>query len=442
MSEHDARVRVDRLDWPTVLPWLALFRTARMALHPSKLGLALLLTALLYMGGMALDVIWGVPAGAVEAHQLDQPEPWSDLADLRAAAVEARRVSADAGVFEATVAEQQRAFGMLVRSAVALDFGVSRFLGGRGLASGGVMEALGHMLVVVPRWLVGWHPVFLLVYFAWAFFITAILGGAIARLAAQHACSDRRGSPTEALRFVGRRYPWFFLAPLIPAVLVMVIGVTLVIVGLLFNLPGLDIVGAVGYGLMLLAGVAAALLLVGLATGGHLLLPALAVEGTDAFDAISRAYSYVFGRPWRYLFYSALALVYGAVVYLALSLALFLALWLTWMCAGAAVFTEAEQGGDRFAAMLAQPGPAELLPRQETQELGVTGGVASIVLRGWTMLFITLLPAFAISYYFCANTWIYLLLRQAVDGTEMDDLFVEARPEAGVPPEKIEPAEG
>jgi hypothetical protein len=43
----------------------------------------------------------------------------------------------------------------------------------------------------------------------------------------------------------------------------------------------------------------------------------------------------------------------------------------------------------------------------------------------WLKLLIALLPAFTVSYYFCAYTWMYLLLRRAADGTEFDDLYLD-----------------
>ncbi len=40
----------------------------------------------------------------------------------------------------------------------------------------------------------------------------------------------------------------------------------------------------------------------------------ISTEGSDGFDGFSRAYSYVFSRPWHYLWFAIVALVYGAIV--------------------------------------------------------------------------------------------------------------------------------
>ena len=50
--------------------------------------------------------------------------------------------------------------------------------------------------------------------------------------------------------------------------------------------------------------------------GFNLMYPTVAVEGSDSFDAISRSFSYVFARPWRMLWYTVVAVVYGALCYL------------------------------------------------------------------------------------------------------------------------------
>ncbi|MFA9479812.1 hypothetical protein ACERK3_16120 [Phycisphaerales bacterium AB-hyl4] len=449
MSEYDTRVRVDRVDWYAVLPWLALLRTAAMALHPAKVVLALALVALLYAGGLALDVVWGaaVPDGAVQRYQVMSGEQYSRWMEAYREAAADDRAGEARGVFETTVAQQRSAFRRLLNSAVTLELGVGDFLMGRGSASRGLMGPMVEMLVTVPTWLIRTQPTFVLLYLLWAFLVTAILGGAIARLAALHACLNRRGSLVGAVRFVAARYPWFFLAPLTPVLLVVLIGVGMMIVGVLFNLPGLDVVGALLYGAMLMCGLVAALLVVGLATAGHLLLPAMAVEGTDAFDALSRTYNYTLGRPLHFLFYSLVSIVYGAAMYLVISLVLLLTLWLTWAFASQLVFTTVgDTGVNRFDALLAPPLANELVTGRPDVEVGVLSTMASVVMRGWVTLLAALLPAFAVSFYFCASTWIYLLLRRATDGTGFDDVFIAGELDgdtlgdaATMPPEKVEP---
>ncbi|NJL30993.1 MAG: hypothetical protein HC898_04845 [Phycisphaerales bacterium] len=134
---------------------------------------------------------------------------------------------------------------------------------------------------------------------------------------ALHACKDERLSPSKAVQFAGYRWIWLVGTPLLPLVLAMGMGLVLSLAGaFFFNWPVLDAAGALLFGVMLLVGVLITLLLVGWVLSLSLFYPALAVEGTDAFDAVSRCYNYVLGRPWRWLFYNVLALLYGAVCYI------------------------------------------------------------------------------------------------------------------------------
>lgn len=45
------------------------------------------------------------------------------------------------------------------------------------------------------------------------------------------------------------------------------------------------------------------------------MLAAISVEGSDSFDALSRSYSYVFQKPWKFIFYTSVAIIYGALVF-------------------------------------------------------------------------------------------------------------------------------
>ena len=45
--------------------------------------------------------------------------------------------------------------------------------------------------------------------------------------------------------------------------------------------------------------------------GTCFMFPTISVEGSDAFDAMSRAYTYVISRPKLFLWYYAVNIVYG-----------------------------------------------------------------------------------------------------------------------------------
>jgi hypothetical protein len=61
-------------------------------------------------------------------------------------------------------------------------------------------------------------------------------------------------------------------------------------------------------------------------------------------------------------------------------------------------------------------------------------------IRFWVRVVVYIAVGFLFSYFWCAATYIYFLLRQAVDATEMHEVAVEEEPEAyGLPPMSSEP---
>lgn len=431
MADRDRanRVNVERIDWPSVLPGLHLFQSFRMAIQPAKLVLGLALIVAIVLGGRGLDLIWGNAVQPGEWQQYVSESwpaliPWAEALDPPAA-----NNGQPGAVFDTALRLQTTAFGDLIRAATGINVDAST----TALPGGAWWEtawAALIMLAVVPAWLASHHPIFLVVFAIGKLILVALLGGALARLAAVEACRDLRASVNEGLRFAGGRYPWFVMAPLIPLGVVLIVVLLLAVAGgALFNLPVTDVVGALILPLLLIGGFVITLILIGLAVGVHLLYPGIAVEGSDAFDAISRAFNYIFGRPWRYLLYTAVILVYGLITFLFFAALVYLTLAATHWAAG--LWAGAEMAGDRrFDAILPMPAFNELLRPaawwggRGTGSAGVAAWIASV----WIKLLVGLLPAYLISYYFSAHTWLYLLLRRAADGTEFDDLYLEETP--------------
>src|SRR6185437_13538357 len=93
--------------------------------------------------------------------------------------------------------------------------------------------------------------------------------------------------------------------------------------------PVVNVVMTALFVVILAAGFVMTLVLLGTFGGFNLMYPTIAVEGSDSFDAISRSFSYVFARPWRMLFYTLVAIVYGALTYLFVRFFIWLMLALT-----------------------------------------------------------------------------------------------------------------
>ncbi|MEM9884242.1 MAG: hypothetical protein AAF800_15115, partial [Planctomycetota bacterium] len=373
-----------------------LFDSFRMALQPTKLLLGLTLLLLFYFGGLALDLIWG-----------ESVFRWAFTAELSH-------------------------FDALIGAATRLDLGLAAL--SPSAPNVGVVGALRGMVIDTPAALWASHPLFFVVLVSYGLTLATVFGGAIARLAATQACADTTVGLAEAARFVGARLGWLVLNPLAPLVAAGAIWLTLAVAGwALFHLPGLDVLGGLAFGLMLFGGFVAACLLLFVAFGAGLLPAALAVEGTDAFDVISRVFAFLIYRPMRYLLLSAVALVYGALTYLLVGLVVFLTLWFTRSATGVWV--------GEFDRLLPPPQLGQPLTPVDVDGLGVTQKATSWLIRVWSALLFGVSIAYAASYFFTAQTWVYLLLRRDVDGTA----FAEYSPEPAsddTPPasDKVEPA--
>jgi hypothetical protein len=177
---------------------------------------------------------------------------------------------------------------------------------------------------------------------------------------------------------------------------------------------------------VILVSVLVACTLFGSIAGFGLMYPTIAVEGSDSFDAISRSFSYVFARPWKMAFFSLVALVHGAITYLFLRFMVLVTLVTArWFLTA---FT-ADTGPDGTTSIAnAWPGPRDLLeltPRIDTFALTAAEQVSSALIMFWVYLFVALLGAYVLSLYITTNTIIYYLLRNDVDATQFDDVYLE-----------------
>ena len=408
MPDAAHRVRLEGIDLDVAFPSLRLLSTFRMALQPAKILLALLLLLLVYFGGAALDLLWGMqPATAGVS---DTPYR----------------------VFSTVLYGELSAFSDLIRAAARLDFGVGAVAGGAvSGGSAGVLGALHRMVVGVPGWAWSNHPGFFVLLTGWGLGLSMIFGGGIARLATVEACHGQTLDLPDAARFVKTRVLWLLLAPVIPLAVVGVVWVGLAAAGgVFFSLPGLNLVGGLLYGVMLLFGLAAAALLVFTGLGAGMLPASVAVEGTDAFDAVSRVFTFLICRTLRFFGLSAVVLVYGALTTVLVGVVVFAAMWFTRAAVGAWThgLADAVPGGN-FGRL---PGAAIDV------ESGGTAQASAWMVGVWARLAFGAWVAYAVSYFFTSQVWIYLLLRREVDGTAIEEAWTP-EPLAEVVVEKVEP---
>jgi hypothetical protein len=167
-----------------------------------------------------------------------------------------------------------------------------------------------------------------------------------------------------------------------------------------------------------LAGFLIIFIAIGAVLGIPLMGATIALEGTDAFDAISRAYSYVFSRPWKLLWYWLVSLAYGIAVTA-------FVIGFTYAMVGVAI----KVGGWAMGA--------NFLPTHEfvcayggsLREATIGQTVCAILVKFWLIITWGLVCGYVVAYKLTMSTIIYALLRKSVDGTDMTEVYLEEEEE-------------
>lgn len=293
---------------------------------------------------------------------------------------------------------------------------------------------------------------YFLIVIVWTLAVWALFGGAITRMASVQVARNEKVGLREAVRFVWARYASFLSAPLFPLLFIAFMVVLLSVFGVFFMIPWLGdiVVAGIGWPLVLLAGVAMAVVLVGL-VGWPMMYATISAEGSDSFDAISRSYSYVYQNPWSYAWYSGVALVYGAVVIFFVG---FMGSMVTYMGKWAVSQTPFIAAADREPSFLFVYAPQSfgwrtLMLQTATVdgELVVKEGriddkpggayeryvgkmkwwnkAGAVLVSVWLYGFFLMILGFGYSFFWTASTIIYLLMRRKVDDTDMDEIYLE-----------------
>lgn len=286
-----------------------------------------------------------------------------------------------------------------------------------------------------------------------AIVIWSFVGGVISRQALVELGAEQTYDWFDAIRFVSRRYPQYLMAPLGPLIALVVMGLLIVPLGWLMRLDFGVFVAGLLWILVLILGLVAAWLMVGVLFGWPLMFGVVGSKrDSDSLQAFSDSFSYVYGKPLHYLFYALVALFLGG-----------LALYLVHLFATAATefgfwATSWGAGGARIEAIRAQlaalaSGREFKLLTADGQEIEIPMSQRSGVwLIGLVLTFVEIVKiAAAYSYFFASSAVIFLLMRLAVDEKEMDEVHMEDEDEhietarramlsdAGPPPPVVAP---
>jgi hypothetical protein len=400
-----------------------IFQAFRLSLRPSKLALAFLALSAICLAGWIMDfsrtvamadrytlahvpLASALPAEFAQATELDVYIPAAAAVPdfIESMRPEGRRT----GVFRTL---WHFGAGQFRRGLYAV------FLLDPGEVLGSIVDSIRALL-----WAFLYHPAYSVVFFTIVLAVTALAGGALSRMTALEFARAERLGLVQALRFGVRKFTSLFMAPLTPLVVIFVFGLFFIALpGLAGNIPVVgELLVGLSLPLALLAAAVAVVFLVGTAAGLPLMLPAVAYEDSDCFDAIGRSFSYVYTALWRLGFYAVVAAGYGAVCYIVVRAFAFLLLWVTYRFLQVGFLGHNEKlleiwSGPAFDNFF---GPAPAAPHTWSMWLSVG------LVRFWIMVVVGLLGAFVISFCFSANTIIYAVMRNRVDKTPLEEVYV------------------
>lgn len=262
--------------------------------------------------------------------------------------------------------------------------------------------------------------------------IWSIIGGAMTRIASLDYAREDSIRLIDALKFSRKKFWSYFWSPLVPVIGVFFFALCNVIGGLVGRVPVLgDIMVAVGFPLALLSGLLMVLIGVIGALGLCFMYPTISAEGSDAFDAMSRAYSYVISRPKQYILYCTTYTLFGVVC-------LIIVAFTAWLMVRLSLCTVGIGMGQKFATV-----QSFILQKCNIACLGFcserfsTAQTTAVSIDHWSLkflagmliLYILLIKVgvwtFVASYIFSAKTIVYFLLRRDVDNTDIADVYIE-----------------
>ncbi len=468
MNEPHRSVSVDQINWSEVLLITRLGRALSLSLQPNRVIMGFVLVAVLMATGTIWDAISGSPVGpeglgsaplsqAALAERLrplveDESLVSEDLAATLRAAETLRPAAVREAIevtYRARSSDERRDSRGAVEAAL-MQVRLCEPMGVFEAAARAVIErtrdilsaalALNCPLVLssvtqlfeIPAILLTDHTGFAMVYGLWAVVVVLLGSAAISRSAACQFAIEQYIPWTTSLAFALKRWVAILGAPGLPVAGLAIGAAGLAVGGLLLAVPGLNVIGAVLYGLALIGSAIAACLILLTVLASALLVPAVAVDAADAPDALARAYSFVRNRPLHWLVYGLAVFVQGlfglVVVALIAAIAINFAAW------GAGLFVtspavEALGGGASVT---------QLLPEDRAWMLSGTHRAAGAIIGLWRTVVAGFVAGWVLSYFACASTVLYFLMRKATDDQDLEEIWQPGMIEGTMAPGRVE----
>ena len=227
-----------------------------------------------------------------------------------------------------------------------------------------------------------------------------------------HARSHRLGM-SDAIDYSLSRWRDLILAISGPAMFVAAITIVLMVMGLvLLNIPWLNLIGGLLYGVSLLLGFLVAMIAVGYAACFPMLIPCVVVENCSGGEAIQRSYAYVVTRAIQfagYLFVLIVSLVLG---FLVVRLVTNLTLDLTANLVGSWTFNSSLHSAGALKDTVI---PVISNSWYES--------AAGWLINAWETILHDMMIGWVFSGFFSTSTMLYLLMRRACDEQDSRDIW-------------------
>jgi hypothetical protein len=397
--------------------FLNIFRAFRMAIQPTKLIITSAALSLICLSGWLMDFSKSVAVTRAENNRITFSElnvymVNSTPSDARTGIERLRERSGErSGVFRILWGAAATNFKNAVDSIYEANIK-------------GVINSI-HGFFKSLEWAIRYHPIYCTIFFIIVLAVLSTAGGSICRIAALQNAQGEKPGMTEAIRFSTKRFKSLFAAPFVPVFIILAVGILIFIPGLLGNIPHVgEIIIGLSMPMALFAGTLIAVVLIGTIAGFNLMFPAVAYDGSDSFDSISRSFSYIYAKPWRMLFYTSIAAIYGSVCYTFVRAVAFLALSVTRAFLHLVLWTQNSSGqANKLDAIWPKPDFINLFGYSTAVPENGFEKIAAGLIYFFVLIIIGLVVSFIISFYFSANTIIYSLLRKKVDNTDLTDIY-------------------
>ena len=251
----------------------------------------------------------------------------------------------------------------------------------------------------------------------WTIAVWSFAGLGICRVGLLRLTRGENAGLDDAFEFMVDNWTKAFGAVIAPLLAVGVLCIPTFLLGLLMGFDiGVLLVGLLWFvvvGISILMGI----LLLGLCFGWPLMIASVACESQNSFDSLTRSFAYVLQRPFHYLCYALVAILFGGVAWVVVSSVadgmVALTYWsVSW---GANLF-----GADRIDELII--GVTKDTDGNLTESPALYAGRSAI--NFWNAIVKSLAAAFLHGLFWCLASAIYLLLRKDVDQTEMDEIYL------------------